>query len=478
MPDRIQNSQKDLLLVKPLKNSPAVQTVPPLGLGFISSHLTNKGFKVDIVDCNIGEITPEGFPSKVDISQYMVIGFQIFTIDIQRVKLYIEEIRKHNSEVIICIGGVQPSSDPEETMRYLDKVDFGVFGEAESVLEQVIARLRQGVDINYDNYSDIPNLILRHDGGIRLTHQVFEEDLDMIGAPDWEALVPENYFSQGTAHGFFFRKERVLPIIITRGCPYKCTFCGGRKITGFKVRSRSPENVINELKHLKQKYALEEFQVIDDNFTAGKKNAMEFCRRLRQEDMGLIWTCPNGIRLDTLDEELVQAMKDSGCYEVSVGIESGSQKILDDMNKKLSTETIKEKIGLLDKVGLSVIGFVMVGYPTDTEETIIESMKFVLGLPLKRISLTRFVPLPGTPITNELISRGVLGKADISADQMTYDRFSYAPEGVPLDKLKKLYRHFFFRFYLRPHIIYYNLMAVRSGKHLKNLFMKAIKYIQ
>lgn len=467
---------KDLLLVKPLKGSSATQTVPPLGLGFISSHLKKKGFHVDILDCNIEVVEPKQLPNFVDLKQYIAIGFQIFTIDMPMVKQYLDEIRKVNSDIVIIVGGVQPSSDPERTMQFLSQADLGVSGEGETTMTFVMDELRKGTDLSSDKWNDIPNLILRNGDNIILTDHFYEENLDLIGAPDWAALKPELY--SGTAHGFYFRREPVMPIIVSRGCPFHCTFCGSRNITGYMVRFRSPDNVLEELIFLKKNYNLQEFQIIDDNFTAKKKIVLEFCRKLIDKHLDLIWTCPNGIRLDTLDKEIVEMMKKAGCYEVSVGIESGSQKILDDMKKNIKIETIKEKVHLLNSVGISVIGFVMVGYPTDTAETIEESMKFVLALPLRRISLTRFVPFPNTPVTDELIASGQFSQESVSFEKMTYDNFVFTPKGISDKTLKKLYRKFFFSFYMRPRIILHNLGAVRSSKHFLNLFKKARTFLR
>jgi radical SAM superfamily enzyme YgiQ (UPF0313 family) len=468
--------RKDLLLIKPIKSSHAIQTVPPLGLGFISSYLKKHNFKVDILDCNINQISPDKLVNFVDLTQYMAIGFQVFTIDTVIVKRYLEQIRMVIPEAILIVGGVQPSCDPIMTMRYLDQANLGVNGEGETTMKLVLEALREGNGITKGRWDVIPNLILREGEDIYVTKRYYEKNLDDIGAPDWTALNPDLY--SGTAHGFYFRREPVMPIIVTRGCPYRCTFCGGRNITGYRVRARSPQSVIEELMFLKRNYNLREFQIIDDNFTSIKSLVVEFCQKLITESMDLIWTCPNGIRLDTLDRDVVELMKKAGCYEVSVGIESGSQKILDDMRKRLTLDLIKEKINLLDSAGISVIGFVMVGYPTDTAETINESMRFVLELHLNRISLTRFVPLPGTPITEKLIESGQYSRDNISFDSMTYDKFIFTPQGISDKALRKLYRKFFFRFYMRPLIILHNILSVRSYKHFKNLMIKAITFLR
>jgi anaerobic magnesium-protoporphyrin IX monomethyl ester cyclase len=279
-------------------------------------------------------------------------------------------------------------------------------------------------------------------------------------------------------HGFFYRRLPVLPVMVSRGCPFRCSFCGSRNITGYKVRRRNPVSVVEELEYLKNKYGLKEFQVIDDNFTFPNAEAFKFADELIKRRLDLLWTCPNGLRLDTLDTKLLSAMKKSGCYEVAVGIESGDPGILKDIGKGIKLETIKEKIRLIYEQGIDIIGFVMVGYPLETLETLRRSMKFILSLPLIRISLTRFVPLPGTPITDRLIANKEIALSDIASDKLQYGSFSYIPAGLTEKQLRYWYRLFFMRFLLRPRIILHNLRSIRTFSHARIVLQKICSFFR
>ncbi len=162
-------------------------------------------------------------------------------------------------------------------------------------------------------------------------------------------------------HGAFFKQYPVAPIITSRGCPFHCTFCGGHIISGRKIRQRSIKNVMSEIELLYRDYGVREIHIEDDNFTFRKDYVLEFCNHMRSKFPNLTWTCPNGVRIDTLDEEMVEAMRSSGCYALSIGIESGSDKILKLMKKSLNIQKIAEKIEMLKKFDIDINAFFIPG---------------------------------------------------------------------------------------------------------------------
>ena len=464
----------DLLLIKP-QSSYNLQYTPPLGLGFIASYVKKHGFSAEILDCNVRGIPAQDLPNNILLKDYKFIGFQAFDMDLENVKRYLQVLRQELPEARIIIGGPAPSSNPESVFGFLSEADYLVVGEGEAATVKLLELLRQG-SLNSASLEQVGNLAYRQDGKIFITRHEYMEDLEAIGAPDWDALNPKLYGN--AVHGFFYRRLPVLPVMVSRGCPFHCSFCGSRNITGYKVRRRNPASVVDELEYLKNKYGLREFQVIDDNFTFPNAEALKFAEELSRRRLDLLWTCPNGLRLDTLDARLLSAMKNSGCYEVAVGIESGDPGILKDIGKGIKPEAIKEKIKLIYKQGINIIGFVMVGYPLETLETLRRSLKFILSLPLIRISLTRFVPLPGTPVTDKLIANGEISLSQISYDKLQYGSFSYIPAGLTEKQLRYWYRLFFLRFLLRPRIILHNLRSIRTLSHAGIVLQKIISFFK
>jgi anaerobic magnesium-protoporphyrin IX monomethyl ester cyclase len=465
----------DILLVKPQRSRSGIQTYPPIGMGFISSYLKKKGYSVRLIDCDLDGIAPDVFTQRVDISGYRIIGFQVFTMDMPKVKEYLSVIKQQNERVITIVGGPQIASDPIASISYLENGDYAVFGEGEISLARFLEAMNAGKLDDPSTMKTIPNLLWKHKGEYQLNALEYADNLDEIGAPDWEEIEPMRY--RAAVHGFFSKKLPTCPVIVTRGCPYRCKFCGGRKITGYRVRSRDPLNVIDEIKVLRDKYHVRQFQIIDDNFTGNRRNAMRFCQALIEEKMEMPWNCPNGIRLDTLDDELLDLMRKSGCYEVAVGIESGNQDVLDHMGKRVSLEQIREKVRLIDKHDINVVGFIIIGYPTETAQTVEQSRKLAIELPLLRVSLTRFAPFPGTPIADDLIRDGKLRKEDLDFRKLSYMSFSYIPEGFDERTLRRLFLKFFLTFYLRPGILLKNMRGIHSFRHLLMVVRKVINFV-
>ena len=131
-----------------------------------------------------------------------------------------------------------------------------------------------------------------------VNQQIFVENLDELGMPSWDFIRPDTY--PLSPHGGFFKNYPIAPIIISRGCPFSCTYCAGHLVSGKKIRFRSTDNVIEEIKILYHQYGIREIHIEDDNFTFIRNLVMEFCRKLKENNLNISWTCPNGVRLDTL----------------------------------------------------------------------------------------------------------------------------------------------------------------------------------
>jgi radical SAM superfamily enzyme YgiQ (UPF0313 family) len=205
---------------------------------------------------------------------------------------------------------------------------------------------------------------------------------------------------------------------------------------------------------------------------------MAFVRELKAQKLDLVWPCPCGLRLDSLNRALLEAMKDAGCYEVAVGIESGDPRILRAMNKNSSPEKVEAMIRLIDEVGINVGGLIIVGYPGETKESLQRTMDYVLKLPLVRVSLTRFFPIRGTAVTGQLLSRGEIREEDLEPSKQNEGKFTYLTPELNEKTLRSLYKEFFMRFLLRPKIVWRNLTGIRSFSHMKCLLRRIWAYLK
>ncbi len=439
--------------------------LPPIGLGYVAAYLKNK---IKDIDIKILDCLKEGYNHK-DFKEYIlkekpnVVGLTAFTMEINSALKCAEIIKQIDKNIITVIGGPHVSNSPNHVLEN-ENVNFILRGESEIAFYEFINSI-----INKKDFSKIHNLGYKKGNDIVLNEVKLPENLDELPYPDYDLMklleYPKMYFMKNYPSG---------PIVTSRGCPFLCTFCSAGKLSGKKFRSRSPKEIIKEIKYLKDKYKIKEFQIWDDNFTMNKERAMEFCNLLLKENINLDWWCPNGLRIETLDEELLKKMKESGCYAMAFGIESGSEKIQKDMKKFLDLNKVKEIVNLANKIGIRTQGFFIIGYPTETKEDILKTIELAKELPLDRASFSLFQPLVGSEIYDELKKEGKLDCLDAKCD---YSKISILPTTLNSKDLKNLQRKAILGFYLRPktftRFIRENL-SVSQIKELGSMFKKYI----
>jgi len=455
------------LLVKPYNLTDHIQ--PSLGLGYLATAIRGKS-DVKILDCIKDKINIRKFHEIIKNYKPDLVGFQCYTFDLQFIKNALDVVKNFDKKIITIIGGPHPSAIPEETMRYFGKnLDFAFKGEAEKSLSLFIDYLN-GDKIDFLN---IPGLVWRENGVIRSNDCYFEYNLDSLGMLSWDLIHPEDY--PESQHGAFYRNFPIAPIVITRGCPYQCTFCAGKLVSGVKLRKRGIKEVINEISMLYNDYGIREFHIIDDNFTLDVAYAKTLLRELIAKKIGISWSTPNGVRMDTLDKELLNLMKKSGLYLISLGIESGSDRILRLMKKNLTVRKIKESVDLIKDCGIDIAGFFILGFPGERRQEIIDTINLSLELSLIRVNYFTYLPFPGTESHSLLQKNGELDKVDW--DRFYFMNSAYTPKGMSRQELKRLQRIAFLRFYSRPKILWRNLKAIKSFKHFSYLLKRFYHWI-
>jgi radical SAM superfamily enzyme YgiQ (UPF0313 family) len=408
-------------------------------------------------------ISYEDFRHFVQDNHFDVIGFQVFSYDLNSVKKHLSLIRTYSPESITVAGGAHPSGDPRGIMKYLPELDYAFRGEAEVSFPMFLDRLEK----RSKDFLDIPGVIFRQNGKIHVNPQMFVEDLDSLPMPAWDLIKPESY--PEAPHGAFTKEFPTAPIIITRGCPFSCTFCAGTSITGRRVRKRSINNVIGELKYLRGR-GIREFHIEDDNFTGYRKLVTEFCERLLEEDLGMSWSLPAGVRIDSLDREILVMMERAGCYSIALGIEFGTQRVIDLTKKSLKLEMVRDKLRLFKGLGIKTTGFFLFGVPGETLEEMKQTVRFALELPIDRAQFNNFVPLPGSELWTTLMAEDRL--KDIDWDKFFVHDVAYSGGNINAKSLKRLQRMAYLRFYLRSKIMWKLLSEIRSFRHLRFLLRR------
>jgi len=409
------------------------------------------------------------FTSYLDRDNYDAVGFQCYTYDLPVLKPLLEMCKKRG--MLTLVGGPHPSAVPEETMAYFGKdLDYCFQGEAETGLPMLLD------SIEWKKESDkrgIPGLVWREKGRVIVNEKDYVDKLDDLGTPAWDLIRPQEY--PEAQHGAFFKNFPIAPIVVTRGCPYACTFCAGNLISGRKCRKRSPKAVVEEIKTLYDKYGIREIHVIDDNFTLDKNFAKEVLKLIKESNLEISWAVPNGIRMESLDDELLRLMKQTGLYLVSLGIESGSDRILELMKKKTTTSFIEKTIRRIRSFGIDVAGFFIIGFPGETLSDIEKTIKFSLRLDLIRANYFTYLPFPGTESYESI-------KREEGLDKVNWDKFlffgaSYSPKGIDATFLRALQKKAFLKFYLRPVIFWRNIIQIKSFRHFKFLCKRFFNWI-
>jgi len=456
-----------ILLIKPgIALGDHIQ--PPLGIAYLASRLREKN-EVRVLDFGMMNRRDDLFKETVSGFAPDVVGFQCYSPEIGEVKRLSVLVRAILPKAVILAGGPHPTLCPEETMAKLSpETDYLLRGETEESFPLFIGLLG-----GKGAAADVPGLVWKENGALRVNETCPIADINALPLPSWDLINPQNY--PPAQHGAFFNKFPIAPIVTTRGCPFACGFCTAPILSGKQMRKRGADSVIAEIELLYNKFGIREIHIVDDNFTLDKAHAVSILKRIIASKLPISLAFPNGVRIGTLDAELLDLMKQAGTYLISVGIESGSDKTLKRMDKQLNVALIREKVALIKAKGIDLAAFFILGFPDETVEDMRETIKFSLELPLLRANFFTFLPLPMTPVTKRLIASGELGPMDV--DGLIFQKVPYAPKGVTREQLRSLQREAFLRFYLRPNIMLRNIMQVRSLTHFGYLAKRFYHWI-
>jgi len=296
--------------------------------------------------------------------------------------------RKNN---ILIAGGPHITLDGVNFFKDHDIFDFGIVGEGELATSQLLHVLAS--DKKYDA---IKGLIYRKQDKIVFTGNADRViNLDAIPYPDYSIF---DSVTDGVINNY--------PLVTSRGCPYLCTYCCVKLVMGRTWIPRAVEMVIDELKNAKAQYRISNFNIQDDNFSLDMKRAKTFCDSLTSENLGLSWSCPNGIRADKVDDELMSKMRNAGCFAVALGIESGVEEEFKTIKKGEELSDIVRAVAMARKNDISVLGNFIIGLPGSHLDSIRESVQFAKKLRLESCIFNLFVPFPGTEVWDWVKNNG------------------------------------------------------------------------
>lgn len=462
-----------VLLVKPF--GVADEIIPPISLGLLATQI-RKSHNVKILDALKERMGASAVSEFIVSERFDVVGFQAWSKDIYEIKSTCEKIKTLRPEVITIIGGIHPTMVSKGILKFFgDCLDYAYKGEGEIGFKMFLESIESGKTATGD-LERIPGLVWKDDTAIRVNENHFITDLSGLGFPAWDLMPPSSY--PKAPHGAFYKNFPVAPIIVTRGCPFSCTFCSAKTASGGKLRSRTVEHVIEELKMLYHDFGVREFQIEDDNFTLNNSFVEKFCESLLSLRLKMSWSFPNGIRLDTIDRPLLKLMRKTGCYALNFGVESGSQRILDMIKKRVTLEQIREQLTMAHEEGFDIGGFFIVGFPTETKEEIEETIMFARSLPLDRIGVFYFQPFPGTPLFYELVEKGEIKEYWADSHHTSLQSLTYVSPSLTSDELRYYRKKMLRSFYFRPRTFVNMLKQVRSPSHLYYMAKRSVRWLR
>jgi len=451
-----------ILLVQPFKDFGLYgESYPAVGLGYLATAVREGDNQVSILDCLKDGYNYDKFIQRVKEVCPDLIGITLFSISIPFVKKMVDMIKKELPDTTVVLGGPHVSSLPHKVLRNFEKVDFAVRGEGEIPLRRLIKSLNSGDK----NFSQIPGLIYRENNEIRVNEPYFPPNIEEYGFPAWDLIKPLDYFK------YVSIGPNTVPVFFSRGCPFPCTFCAAKVTSGQRLRRRGLDHIFTELHLLQKEFDIKRFIIEDEGFGVTKKFIMAFCQRVKKENFKANFGLGVGMRLDFIDQELLEAMKEAGFDRTIVlGIESGSERILKLMKKEINLSMVWEKVNLMNKMGFEPNGYFILGYPGETKEEMEETIRWAFKLPIKEASFTAFQPLPATEATTMLIEKGELPE-DFDFASLAQNKIVYAPCGMGLKQLEQIRKKAILRFYLRPRIL---LRYFKSFRAFMYAFKKVI----
>lgn len=423
--------------------------MPSHGIAYIAAFLEARGVNVRILDCNAERVPLDRLAEKLKTyDQPSYIGITATTSLITNALEAARICKDTFTDSKVVIGGVHPTILPAEVLGN-DSVDFVVRGEGEVTTAELVEGKAP---------KDIPGLSYKEDG--KIVHngeRGLIDDLDGLHMPAYHLLPMERYFpALGT-----YKRLPAMSVFATRGCPGRCTFC--YCTFGGKLRKRSARNIAEEIKYLVKNHGVKEILFYDDTFTVFKENVKELCSILISEKVDISWVCY--ARVDYIGEELLRLMKEAGCHQICYGIESASEEILKNINKRISLEEVRKAVRLTKEAGIEARGTFMFGNPGETEETMKKTIDFAieLGLDLAIFNIT--TPYPGTAMYKWAKESGCL----VTEDWTKYDLSTvvmHLPTVTP-EKIEEFYKIAYRRFYLRPSYIIRKILSIRSFAELR-----------
>jgi len=417
-----------------MRNSAEVSVLDAAILGYNRKERVSKGFiryglSFDEIEKRIAQIQPD------------LVGIScIFSSQFQNALEVARRAKKIDPEIITITGGVHPSFLSRECLEQ-QAFDFIARGEGEFTLRELCEAISKG-----QGPETVPGLAWQEGGEYKESAaRPPYKDLDEIPFPARDLFPVKEYDRISQPMGMVFKRRPFMSLITSRGCPYRCTFCSSTNFWGNKYRTRSPTNVLDEMEELMHKFGMREFKFFDDNLTANPQRAKKIFQGMIDRNLDVTWNTPNGVHVAHIDEEMLELMKRSGCYELTLAVESGDPDVLRDIiHKPTDLDQIRTAAKLMRKKGIGTYGFFVIGFPGETRQQIQNTLDFASSVDIDRISCFVANPLPGTEILKVCQEKGYV-KEDYNFANIDYYEFKLNTPEWTGEEISRMRRKWFWK---------------------------------
>ena len=413
---------------------------PPVGLAYIGAFLRENGIEVKIIDAKSLHLSPQLVAQMVGQEEPQFVGITVFTTQLRGALITAKEIKKVHPSVKIIVGGPHIHSQHREMLNK-DDIDFCVRGEGELTMLELINTSFRGKELRKVkgiSFKESNSAVINPD-------RPFIQDLDILPFPARDLL--PNHIYKGSIGG---REPDIFTTMTaTRGCPFRCHFCSVPQFWPTQ-RRRSIGNVLDELEHIYDCYKIRFIRFTGEILTLNKKWITEFCRGMVERGLNqeIIWSCDT--RANIISEEVLTNMKKANCGVIFYGIEFGNQRILDFSGKKTTLSQVRRAIKMTKEAGIIPTGNFMIGYPTETKETIEDTIAFAKELDLEEASFSIVTPFPGTRLYDYCKENDLLELSNWEEYRYFHPKKGYIKLfGLSQDELMGLYQKAHLEFYYR-----------------------------
>lgn len=447
-----------------LANPPYPEDVPqavfiPLGISYLAAVLEEKGYEVDVVDCQVSRPNQKELEDKFRSLNPDIIGVTSATVTYLPALDILKAAKAALPNCITMIGGPHVTVLDERTFTESADVDIVVRGEGEQTMLELASLVSDG---NLKSLSEVAGITFRRNGKVfRTPDRPFIQDIDSLPRPAHKHFDVTRYKISGKIY---------MPIITSRGCPFNCAFCLASKMCGRGFRARSPSKVVDELEWLRDTFGAAAFAFYDDTFTFDLNRAIAICDEMKARKFDMPWDCRT--RVDKVSKELLTKLRSTNCQLIHFGVESGSQQMLNTMRKGTTVEQNANAIKLAKECDILVAISLVIGYPGETPEMLQQTTDFIRRTKPDYVYMCEAVPYPGTELYNYVKQLGL----EMTEDWNQYHEQTQVFKNtlLPLEKLeeakKAVYDSFFTpTYYLRKKLrgdFHSQIMARMALNHL------------